>query len=146
MTERILGERGPNRKRRLKWLVPGLLLAVALLVLATPAIGSDPDAGTYKIVTDESGPNDVPGQKDLNLQGVDASSLPSGILKVLWNWDETGVSGSNTLDACSLFDTDSPLNGEADVAVCTTAGGTPAHYLSDTVYTCGDTRVDRCAS
>jgi hypothetical protein len=146
MTERILGPEGPKRRQRLRLLPFIVLLSVALLVVVSAAVAADPDSPPYTIVTDESGPNDVPGQKDLNLQGVDNSLISSGIIRVLWNWDETSISGSNTLDACTLFDTDAVQNGKADIAVCVSAGGSPAQFLTKTVYTCGDTRVDRCTS
>jgi hypothetical protein len=145
MTERLLGEPGPERKRRRKLAGLVLVLAAALLVVVAQAAGADPESPPYVITNDENGPNDVPGQKDLNLHGIDSSGLPTQI-KVLWNWDELGTSGNNSLDACTLFDTDTTPNGFADVAVCVTTQGNPATKKAATVYTCGDTRVDRCAS
>ena len=120
-----------------------LLLVIAVLVVVGQAAGADPDSPPYVITNDENGPNDVPGQKDLNLHGIDNSGLPNQV-KVLWNWDELGTSGNNSLDACSLFDTDS--DSKANFAVCVTTTGNPATLLATTVYTCGDGRVDRCSS
>lgn len=56
-------------------------------------------------VIDDAGPDDEPGQKDLNQLTVDFDSVTADIV-VTWNWDVTSVSGANTGDACSLFDTD----------------------------------------
>ena len=39
-------------------------------------------------------------------------------LTVTWNWDELTVSGANTLDACSLYDTDG--DGFVNSALCVT--------------------------
>jgi hypothetical protein len=128
----------PGRARPRKAL---LWLASVLVVL--PIMFVTQASAAFIVQQDESGPNDVPGQKDLNLQAVDTSGLPTS-LQVYWNWDETGISGNNTLDACTLFDTDN--DAKANFAVCVTAGGTPAQFLARTVYTCGDTRVDRCTS
>ena len=146
MAEKLLGPDGPERRRRLRLLPVLLLLAGVLLVVVAQAAGADPESPPYTIINDENGPNDVPGQKDLNLQGVDSSQILAGTIKVLWNWDETSISGNNTLDACTLFDTDPVPNGRADVAVCVTAGGSPVAFQAKTVYTCGDDRVDRCSS
>ena len=127
-----------------------LLAAVSLVVLVSAAGGAlfptnpnDPDLANYAITVDENGANDVPGQKDLSLQGVNVDNLPTSI-NVMWDWDETSISGGNTLDACSLIDTDGDLN--ANMALCLTLGGQPLEEQATTLYTCGDTRVDRCTS
>ena len=62
-----------------------------------------------------------------------------------WNWDETETNGANTLDACSLFDTDD--NDRANYAICVVGGGDPSVQLADSprVDSCNDTRADRCA-
>jgi hypothetical protein len=119
-----------------------------MVVVVAQAAGADPDSPPYTIQVDESGANDVPGQKDLTLQGTRYASAgaPSGTVQVLWNWDETSISGGNTLDACTLFDTDTPANGKADAALCLTLGNQPLAKLATTLYSCGDSRVDRCAS
>jgi hypothetical protein len=122
--------------RRHTMLLIAILASLPLLFVAQAN-------AAFVITPDENGPNDVPGQKDLNLQGVDNSGLPTSV-QVLWNWDEVGSSGGNTLDACSLFDTDG--DNRANFAVCATAGSNPAANPVTTVYTCGDARVDRCSS
>jgi Prealbumin-like fold domain len=144
MTERILGPKGPVRRGRMWFLPIVLLLSAAVLFTVSAASAADPDAGTYTIVVDENGPNDVPGQKDLTLQGVDKSGLATGTLKVLWNWDERGTSGNNSMDACTLFDTDG--DSRANNAVCVITNNNPATLTGAVAYSCGDTRVDRCTS
>jgi len=141
MTERILGEPGPARKRRLGLLPLLMLVGAIMLLVVSSASGA---FGTATI--DENGPNDVPGQKDLNSQNVDDAGLPD-VLGTQWNWDDLSTSGANTLDACSLLDSDG--DGFANFAVCgTTKGGAanPPYSGTTTLYSCGDTRVDRCAS
>ena len=99
----------------------------------------------FTFVVDEGGPDDLPGQKDLTAQAV-ATPTP-GDLWVAWKFDDTAISGGNTADGCALFDNDT--NSRVDFAVCVTIGGTPtATQLagSPRVYTCGDTKVDRCTS
>ena len=138
MTERILGQPGTQRKRRMK-LLPLLMLVTAILL-----IGVSQASGAFgPTVIDENGPNDVPGQKDLNSHAIDDSGLPDSII-VRWNWDELGTSGNNTLDACALLDSDS--DGFANFAACATTIGNPATLQFTTLYSCGDTRVDRCSS
>ncbi len=95
---------------------------------------------------DEQGPDDVSGsnaQRDLNQHTADFANAPTTI-DVGWQWDETGFSGSNTGDACALFDTDN--DGKVNSAVCVTIAGTPATFDSFRVWTCSDNKVDRCTS
>jgi hypothetical protein len=87
------------------------------------------------------------GQKDLSAHAV-ATPSPTD-LWVAWKWDETSISGGNTGDACSLFDTGAPNAGRVNFAVCVTIAGTPAAQVANTsprIYTCGDGKVDRCTS
>jgi hypothetical protein len=151
MSERILGRPGRGRRWRLLAFLPVALLAVTALMLfgASSAPALNTDASQYSTQQDDLGANDVPGQKDLTLQGTNTSDLPTAI-NVLWNWDDTGVSGGNTLDACTLFDSDSGTgNGNADFAFCATVGATSKKdstlvIKAETLYTCGDARNDRC--
>jgi hypothetical protein len=150
MTERILGTPGRKRRRRLLLVAPVALLAVTAVMLfgASSAPALNTDASQYSIQNDDLGANDVPGQKDLTLQGTNTSDLPTAI-NVLWNWDDTSVGGGNTLDACTLFTTDS--DGNANVAFCATVGKTSKQdptlvIKAETLYTCGDARNDRCTT
>ncbi len=120
-----------------------LTSVVALLAALGPAV--TPASAAFTFVADENGANDEPGQKDLTRHGVDPSGLPTS-LGVSWNWDTTGFGGSNTGDACSLFDNDD--NGFVDFAVCVTIEDDPAVQAttSPRLFTCGDDRVDRCTT
>ena len=140
MTERILGEPGTQRKRRMG-LFPLLMLVGAIMLLVVSSA-----SGAFGTATpDENGANDVPGQKDLTSQNFDDSGLPNTLL-TQWNWDELSTSGNNTLDACSLLNSDD--DPFANFAVCATTKGTATNPIvtTTTVYSCGDTRLDRCSS
>lgn len=97
---------------------------------------------------DADGANDEPGQKDLTKGCIESASREP--VHVSWNWDITGLSGNNSADGCALFDTD--LNGLADYAICNSWRGTPPTQVNDppksvypVLYTCNDSRADRCA-
>lgn len=92
--------------------------------------------------TDAQGANDEPGQKDLTRMSVDSANAPTSIA-VTWNWDELGTNGANTMDGCALFDTDN--DGLANYSLCQTTQNTPATALATTLYSCNDSRSDRCA-
>ena len=143
----------PSRGLRIAVLV-AMTMLMALMTFVSQA-GANPyprpltGVPTFTISTDEGPPipDDQPGQKDINLQGV-ASPAP-GQLWTMWQWDDTSLSGKNTFDACSLFDTNGDLRVNA--AVCVTVENTatkPATLVqqigSPRLYTCVDTRVDRC--
>jgi hypothetical protein len=122
------------------------LLPLLMLVAAVMLIGVSQASGAFGTPTpDVDGANDVPGQKDLSSQNVDYAGLPNTI-KTQWNWDELKTSGNNTLDACSLLDSDG--DGNANFAVCGTTKGTAENPIvtTTTLYSCGDTRADRCSS
>jgi hypothetical protein len=89
---------------------------------------------------DTAGANDEPGLKDLTRLCIDSAGLPTS-LSVSWSWDEISVSGANTLDACSLYDTDADRN--VNFALCVT-DPTDGPIVT-TLYTCGDTSPDRCS-
>src|SRR5512133_3745039 len=118
----------------------GLTVVIAiLLALGVAVYVSSTVQAAFSCVNDTAGANDEPGQKDLTQFCVDNSGLPTS-LQVTWNWDEISVSGSNTLDACSLYDTDN--DGNVHFALCVTAP-TDAP-ITVTLYTCGDDANDRC--
>ena len=129
----------PHAKPR--WLAVVLTVALAMLFVVSGALA----ALNFTFDDDDDGPNDEPNQKDLTAQSSAFDSV-TGDFYTAWKWDDTAWSGKNTGDACSLFDTDSPTNGLVDYAVCVTVGGSPATQLSTRVYSCGDTRSDRCTN
>ena len=91
-------------------------------------------------VVDDAGPDDEPGQKDLNQLTIDFE--PANVdLEVTWNWDVIALSGNNTGDACSLYDTDN--DGNANYALCV-IWDNGASYQTTILYSCGDGRADRC--
>jgi len=124
-----------------------LLLAAVLLFGAQgllPVSAMLPKVSAAPIcVIDTAGPNDEPGQKDLNKLCLDYAGAPTTVATT-WNWDETGTSGANTMDACNLFDTDG--DGNINYAVCVTTQDSPATLQATTTYSCGDAKIDRCTS
>ncbi len=97
----------------------------------------------WQQIVDSAGANDEPGQKDLTLLSRDLDS--SNPLLVNWNWDEIKMSGNNTADGCALFDTNN--NGLANYALCAQWQGDQVQVSgSPYLYSCSDTRSDRCGS
>src|SRR5262245_31648629 len=123
---------------------PTMAFVVALAVLLF-GVGSTPAyAQTFSCANDAQGANDQPGQKDLTRMCVAAGS-GAFELHTKWNWDITSLSGGNTADACSLYDTDG--DGLANLAVCITLRdhGLPANLGAVRLFTCNDTAPDKCA-
>jgi len=126
-------------------------LLICLLLLVGGLIGPTPAAAQLPVPTscqvDVQAENDEPGQKDLTQFCVDSGDNSPYELHTLWNWDLVTLPGGNTGDACTLYDTDNPGDGLADLAVCVTIvdGGQPASLGAVRLFTCNDTRPDRCA-
>ncbi|PIP17182.1 MAG: hypothetical protein COX44_01285, partial [Candidatus Portnoybacteria bacterium CG23_combo_of_CG06-09_8_20_14_all_37_13] len=99
------------------------------------------DSPISETIIDSAGANDEPGQKDLTKMYYNYTNVPAS-MDILWDWDDTGWDGSNTGDACSLFDTDN--DGYANYALCVTVHNTPAVYQSKGLYSCDDSKADRC--
>jgi hypothetical protein len=93
-------------------------------------------------VEDVDGPDDYPGQKDLNFLQY-YYPAPYTYLYMNWGFDNTDWSGNNTGDGCALFDTNN--NGFADYSYCATVNGLPAKLIYKQLWSCGDSRSDRCA-
>jgi hypothetical protein len=98
---------------------------------------------------DVDGANDEPGQKDITSVCLTPGDGLPYEWEVVTNWDETTLTGANTADVCTLYDINS--NSLADLAVCVTLessgamNGNLAVFQQFRLYTCGDTRGDRCA-
>ncbi len=122
------------------------IVAVLVIALSATILAPLPVLAAPVVVIDEGGANDQggPGQKDLTRHSVDTAGLPTSIA-VTWNWDIVTIDGKNTADGCALFDTDG--DGRANKALCVTwSGSTPTQVAgSPTLYTCNDSRADRCA-
>jgi|GEM_PF-3075643 len=131
---------GKSRARQQILLFAGFM-AVLFGALLGVSIWQSEQAGAATFV-DDAGANDEPGQKDLTQLSIDDTSPPT--LGITWNWDEVGVSGQGqSLDACSLFDTDS--DGFANFSICANATGNPANAVTTFLYVCeADSKVDRC--
>jgi len=128
-------------------LASALLMIGFLLTLGTANWGGNTRLirgvaqAALQCTNDTAGANDVPGLKDLTRLCIDNAGLPTS-LSVSWSWDEISVSGANTLDACSLYDTDA--DGNVNFALCVT-DPTDGPIVT-TLYTCGDNSPDRCSS
>src|SRR6185295_16248741 len=115
----------------------------AALLLAVVSVGSlvvSRAAPALPVPTecqnDIDGANDQPNQKDLTRFCLAIGDGMPFDLHTKWNWDDVGgFTGSNTGEACSLFDTDN--NGGADLAVCVTI---------ESVMVCTGDGVTRCQS
>jgi hypothetical protein len=123
---------------------PRWLVLLAVLVLGSTAFAATVTANHFptsfpNFVQDTAGANDEPGQKDLTAQG---SVIVSGTLYSMWQWDDTSWNGNNTGDGCSLFSDDG--DQLVDYALCATVGTKNATLQTVTVYSCGNTRPDRC--
>jgi protocatechuate 3,4-dioxygenase beta subunit len=117
------------------------LTSFAGLILATTTFTDTVDPN-WVCVNDSQGVDDVPGQKDLNEMCFDDSMLPTN-WDISWNWDDASWSGGNSGDACALFDSNG--DGKANFAYCLQVGGDPALELNTYLYSCNDSRSDRCA-
>ena len=114
---------------------------MALLVTAASMsfAGPSPAQAVLTCVNDPADANDVTGRGDLTQVCVDNAGLPTN-LHVTWNWDEITVPGNNTLNACSLFDTDG--DGNVNFALCVT--DPTDGPITVNLHACGDAKPDRC--
>ena len=91
---------------------------------------------------DSDGANDEPNQKDLTQECIAESSVNP--LVISWNWDTTSRTGANSADGCALFDTDN--DGLANYSMCVSWQGQRVMQSSyPKLYSCNDTRSDRCS-
>ena len=91
--------------------------------------------------TDVQGPNDEPGQKDLNMYCAKLGPTSNSSF-FYWSWDEINWSGKNTGDACILLD--SNANGLVDLAICLSVHNN-GEFMNMRLFRCeGDQATDRC--
>src|SRR3989442_611051 len=134
---------GPAGFSRLVW--PLLVIALAIGSLLT---GAQPAAATPACLLDTAGADDInANQKDLNefCQSPGSDGCSSTDANLTWTWDDTGWTGSNTGDACALYDTDG--DGNANFALCVTVqANNPAvqSAQSPRFYRCDDTKTLNC--
>ena len=116
------------------------ILSLAMLII----LFSSFSYAAFTCSSDIGGANDENGQSDLTQLCIDESNLPTSY-DVRLSWDETGLPGNNTGDACILFDTNNPGDGNINFALCLTIGGNPATLVSGpTLYACNNASTDRC--
>ena len=137
--------RGRHRRRTpVRTRGRGFTLVLSCIAIAAMfmAVAIPPAYAIPVTVTDDAGPDDEPGQKDLNQLTIDAAPSTGFDIEVTWNWDVISLSGANTGDACSLYDTDD--DGMANFALCV-VWDNGATYQTTVLYSCGDDNADRCS-
>jgi hypothetical protein len=130
-------------------------LACALLLTAFAAAGvltdARPAAAEAACVFDTGAADDINStQKDLNelcLSVGNDGGFPgcsSSDANLMWTWDDTGLTGSNSADACALYDTDG--DGNANFALCTSIQSNPAVQTagSPRFYACDNSKALNC--
>ena len=123
-----------------------IALGVVVLTGAAPAQAVIPVPTNCQ--NDVDGANDQPGQKDVTRYCTDIGNGSPYELLTISNWDNTTLTGNNTADICTLYDTDS--DGLANLSVCATlkssgaGNGNLAILQQVRLFTCSDTRADRC--
>ncbi|MEO6651371.1 MAG: DUF11 domain-containing protein [Ilumatobacteraceae bacterium] len=119
-----------------------LVAGIGVIGASTPASAALPVGTTV----DTNGPDDEPGQKDLNQATVGAEFVDGDngrTIAVTFNLDDTTVPGNNTLDACALFDSDG--DGLANYALCESINTTDGTTVTIGYDCSADQREDRCA-
>jgi hypothetical protein len=130
-------------RKRVRWF--GMLAVLSVLALTAALFATSAQAApSFTFVGDVQGADDEPGQKDLTAQSSAFDSVSPFHFFTAWKWDVLKLNGGNTGDACSLFDTGT-ADGLANFAVCVTIAGDPASESSTRVYSCNNTRAERCA-
>jgi len=106
-------------------------------------VGGNGPSSDPGCVLDTGGADDAVGQKDLTQFCQNVGDTCAGTI-LTWQWDDTGWTGSNTGDACALYDTDA--DGFANYALCVTVAKTPAVQLngSPRLYLCTDGKAFNC--
>jgi hypothetical protein len=121
--------------------VVGLVYAPSARSIAVDAV-SAAAAQAVETVVDQQGPDDEPGQKDLNFLTVDNDPVghvravendPDTLTAITWGWDDTAWSGANTGDACALFDTDDDTYANYSLCITVTVQG---DFQSIRLYVC----------
>jgi len=115
----------------------GFVLVALLLLIAAPM------GYAQTCINDLQGPDDEPGQKDLQQfceTFNQTCSANAGSRRFTWNFDDSDWNGGNTGDACALFDTDGDGFANFSLYVTVFTNGT---WLTQ-LYACGaDSNADR---
>jgi hypothetical protein len=85
--------------------------------------------------------NDFPNQQDtkgacIASNFATTSPSPANAIYLRFDFDDTGLNGGNTGDACWLVDSDQ--DGNANRALCMEVTGNPFNALTSFLYTCND--------
>lgn len=136
---------GKSKRRQTSLLLLGVFAVFAAMLGGVTIYHSDSAKAAPITVVDEGGPNDVSGdgQKDLTKLTIDNDGLPTS-LAVTWNWDESSVPGGNSMDACSLYDTDG--DGNANFAICVVVLFNPGPSPTTVLWSCSDGANDKCTA
>src|SRR5262249_9141924 len=105
--------------------------AFLFFAFAGVVAGARPALAAGLCLPDTAGADDInANQKDLNefCQSAGNDGGLAGCTSIdanlTWTWDDTGWTGSNTGDACALYDTDG--DHKANFAVCVSVQNSPA--------------------
>jgi len=126
---------------------------ICFLPILVIALAAAPTFAANTCTNDAQGVDDEPGQKDLtqwcsgatgDYPGLGCQAANGFDFSLKWNWDDTGLSGGNTGDACALVDTDN--DGKANYALCIDIANKPASIQYVRLYSCADDRLQRCTN
>lgn len=144
------GTLGGRKKRSTRKVAVGVTTAVAMfasvLFSTGAAVGAqaDPTTETFVTIVDDQGPDQLdqandPGNSQQDISGARVGSEGS----FGWAWDETDLSGNNSIDTCTYFqETDGSV-----VSLCYSVQFEPDGTVTDgfptfEVYDCGSSRYD----
>ena len=142
---------------RLGWVYRTILAInwILFLSIGTMILASDEVVAAPLCLVDDGGVNDegsVDSQLDLTQVCRDLANLGNATptYNISISFDNTTGSGSNSQDACVLFDSD--LDADIDNAFCVRAFADPSDselanrlkFESAIYYSCGDSKSDRC--
>lgn len=120
-------------------------ITIRILVLLILILAYMPISHAALICTDDTGGanDDNQAQTDVTQLCLDLDNLPTSYI-AQFNWDEEGLSGNNTGDACLLFDTDGDAN--INFAICLQVQGNPLGLnAGPNLFICNNSTSDRCS-
>jgi hypothetical protein len=123
-------------------LLASLFVFLAVVLAAGRSEAQNFASGNEIKAIDDAGPDDLPGQKDINYLSLNYATTNDAV-RARWGFDDTSWSGNNTGDGCVLFDQDQ--DGKANVAFCVTVEKAGV-FKAFRAYTCSDAASDRCTN
>ena len=121
------------------------VLTLSCLMLPNPSDAAMPTPVDCQ--NDVDGANDVNNPNDITRACIDEGDGAPFDLHISANWDGTTLNGANTEDICTLYDTN--VNALVDLAICVVVESGLANiatFKEFRLYTCGDTKGDRCTT